>query len=68
MGAPPEDGRANEAVLRLLAETLGRPRRDIAIVAGHATRNKVVTLAGIGPDELDRRLAAAASGEGADRR
>ena len=60
VAAPPEDGRANDAVVRLLAETLGLSRRDIEIVAGHAARDKVVTLAGIGPDELDRRLAVAA--------
>ncbi len=60
VAAPPEDGRANDAVVRLLAETLGLSRRDVEIVAGHTARDKVVTLAGIAPAELDRRLASAA--------
>jgi len=54
--APPEDGKANEAVLRLLAETLGLPRRHITIVSGHGARDKVVSLAGLRPDEVERRL------------
>lgn len=60
VAAPPERGRANDAVVALLAETLALDRRDIAIVSGRARRDKVVTLAGIAPAELDRRLAAAA--------
>jgi len=58
--APPEGGKANEAVLRLLAETLDLPRRDVTLVSGHAARDKVVAVAGIEADETDRRLAAAA--------
>jgi uncharacterized protein len=68
VAAPPEDGRANDAVVRLLASTLGLARRDVEIVAGHSTRDKVVTLAGIGADELDRRLASAAAGAGGAQR
>jgi uncharacterized protein len=60
--APPEDGRANEAVLRLLAEALGLPRKDVALVAGRGRRDKVVALTGIGEEEAGRRLAAAAGG------
>ena len=59
IAAPAEDGRANEAVLRLLAETLQVPRRDIALVSGHAGRDKVVALTGLALDETERRLAGA---------
>lgn len=59
VAAPPEGGKANDAVVRLLAETLGVPRRDVAIVSGHGARDKIVTLSGIGPGEIERRLAAA---------
>ena len=62
--AAPEGGRANEAVIRLLAETLDVPRRDVTLVSGHAARDKVVALAGIEADETDRRLAAAAGERG----
>ena len=56
--APPEDGKANEAVVRLLAETLGVPRGDIAIVSGHGARDKVVSLTGLGAEEVEQRLEA----------
>ena len=64
--APPEGGRANDAVVRLLAEMLRLPRRDIAIVSGASGREKIVSLAGIGPDETERRLASAAGAVGKD--
>ena len=54
--AAPERGRANDAVVALLAETLGLPRADVRVVAGHTTRDKVVELAGISQDEAERRL------------
>ena len=57
--APPADGRANEAVLRLLAKTLAVPRARVALVAGHSGRDKIVELVGIDPAETDRRLARA---------
>lgn len=55
--AAPEDGKANAAVVRLLADTLAVPTRDVEIVSGHASRDKTVALAGIGHDEIERRLA-----------
>jgi uncharacterized protein len=58
VAAPPEDGRANAAVVALLAETLGVPARTISVVSGHGARDKLVELAGIAPDEIDRRLEA----------
>jgi uncharacterized protein (TIGR00251 family) len=64
VAAPPEDGRANDALVRLLAKTLDVPRRDVEIVSGYGARDKVVALAGIGPDEIERRLASAAIGKG----
>ena len=65
--AAPEGGRANEAVLRLLAETLDLGRREVRLVSGHAARDKVVEVEGIGADETTRRLEAAAAGEGSGR-
>ena len=62
--APPEDGRANEAVLRLLAETLSLPRAALTLVSGHGAREKIVALDGVGPAQIERRLASATSGRG----
>jgi uncharacterized protein YggU (UPF0235/DUF167 family) len=55
----PERGRANDAVVDLLAGTLSLPRRDVRLVGGHGTRDKLVELDGLSADETDRRLAAA---------
>ncbi len=56
VAAAPERGRANDAVVALLAETLALPREDVAVVAGASSRDKVVELAGISAEEADRRL------------
>ena len=63
MAAAPERGRANEAVLELLAETLALPRAKVTLVSGGASRDKIVELAGIGPEEIERRLATAGGQE-----
>jgi uncharacterized protein (TIGR00251 family) len=63
VAAAPERGRANEAVLELLADTLELPRRSVSLVSGGASRDKIVELAGIGPEETDRRLAGAGGEE-----
>jgi uncharacterized protein (TIGR00251 family) len=56
---PPEDGRANEAVLRLLAETLDVPRANVSLVSGHSSRDKIVTLDGLEQTQTERLLAGA---------
>jgi uncharacterized protein YggU (UPF0235/DUF167 family) len=56
----PERGRANEAVLRLLAETLALPRTALTLVSGHGGREKIVELTGVGPALIERRLTSAA--------
>ena len=61
--AAPERGRANEAVLRLLAETLAVPRDAVTLVSGHGGREKVVELTGVGPALIERRLASASTPE-----
>jgi uncharacterized protein (TIGR00251 family) len=55
----PERGRANDAVIRLLAAALGVPREAVAIVSGHSGRDKIVELTGVGPAVIERRLASA---------
>jgi uncharacterized protein len=58
--AAPERGRANDAVIALLAGVLRIDRGSIRVVAGHAARRKVVEIAGLDEEEAGRRLDAAA--------
>ena len=44
--APAEAGRANEALLQLLVRTWHVSRRDLSIIAGSTSRNKIVRVAG----------------------
>ena len=59
VAAAPEGGRANQAVIRLLADALSVPRDAVTLVSGHGGRDKIVELAGLGPSQIDRRLTSA---------
>jgi uncharacterized protein (TIGR00251 family) len=61
VAAAPEDGKANAAVVRLLADAVRVPAKDVAIVSGHASRDKIVALEGVDTDEIERRLAEASA-------
>jgi uncharacterized protein (TIGR00251 family) len=63
VAVPPENGRANEAVLGLLAQTLRVPRTAVTLVSGHGARDKTVELSGLDAKELEQRLSAAAGKE-----
>jgi len=54
--APPVDGAANEALIALLAERLGLPKRDIHIVHGATSRRKAVEIAGMTPEALEEKM------------
>lgn len=56
VSAAPERGRANDAVVKLLARRLRVPRASLAVVSGHSGRDKVVELHGLDAAEADRRL------------
>ena len=53
--APPEKGKANQALIKLLAKTLKLPKGDVTIVAGATDRRKTVAIAG-DPAELKAKL------------
>lgn len=59
VSAPPEGGRANEAVVELLAELLGVKRRQLTVTRGAASRAKTIEVTGLETGEAERRLAAA---------
>jgi uncharacterized protein len=54
--APAEGGRANEALLQLLARAWRLRRRDLSISAGLTSRNKIVQLVG-NPQQLIDKIA-----------
>lgn len=55
--ASPEGGKANDAVLQLLAERLDLPGKSLTLVSGASSRDKIVELQGIDTVEAERRLA-----------
>ena len=56
LAAAPVDGRANEALVRLLGRALGVPPSSVEIVRGAASRDKLVRVAGMEADVLRRRI------------
>jgi uncharacterized protein (TIGR00251 family) len=49
VGAPPIDGRANDAVRHLLADQLGLPASRVTILRGRRSRDKVLRVEGLDP-------------------
>ena len=56
LNAPPVDGAANEALIRVLAKTLDVPRRAVRIVSGERARHKSVLIDGLTAEEILARL------------
>ena len=55
VAAPAVEGAANTALLRLLADELGLALRDLRIVAGAQSRQKLVTADGVAADAVVAR-------------
>lgn len=56
VAAAPVDGRANEALVRLLADALEVPRGRVRVVAGMTSRRKQVEVEGVSAEDLVMRL------------
>src|SRR5271170_95794 len=54
--APPVDGKANAACIEFFAKLLNLPRSSVTIAAGHASRNKVIRVAGLSAGEVRQLL------------
>ena len=54
--APPVEGKANQALIRFLSETLSISRSQLSIAAGETGRNKAVLITGLSKPELLKRL------------
>jgi hypothetical protein len=55
VAAPPVEGAANHALVRVIAEELGVARRSVRIVAGAAGRQKLVVVDDISRDDVVAR-------------
>jgi uncharacterized protein (TIGR00251 family) len=56
VAAPPEGGRANEAVTKLLAEAFALKADAVSLVQGEKSRSKQFLLAGLAEDDVKERL------------
>lgn len=54
--APPVDGKANAALCRLLARTLGVAPSAVAVARGRASRDKLLEVDGVETEILLQRL------------
>ncbi len=54
--APPVDGEANAAIVKLLAKTLGLPRDAVELVSGQTGKRKTVRITGLALAELRAKL------------
>jgi uncharacterized protein YggU (UPF0235/DUF167 family) len=59
VAAPPEGGRANQAVVLLVSKALGLRPSHVKLVHGFASRSKVVEVEGLASGEVQKRLDAA---------
>lgn len=60
---PAEGGRANEAILGVIAAALRIRKSELQIVGGALSRTKQVLATGIAPDELRRRFEVVLAGK-----
>jgi uncharacterized protein len=58
VAAPPEDGKANRALLEVLADALGVRASDLSIIRGHASPHKVVEIDGMDLELVWKKLTA----------
>jgi uncharacterized protein (TIGR00251 family) len=55
--APPEDGRANQALVEVLREALRLKRSQVELLSGQTSRDKRFLIRGVAREELQRRVA-----------
>jgi uncharacterized protein (TIGR00251 family) len=56
VSAPPVDGKANQAVCKLIARAAGVGKTRVSVVKGERTRDKVVRVDDVDPDAVLRAL------------
>jgi len=61
--ARPIEGEANDALIRLLAKTLGVPKSSISVGRGGQSRSKMIVVQGLDDEKLRSRLVDSLSGD-----
>ena len=57
VASPPVEGAANEALVRFLADKLGIKQRDVLLLRGPSSRQKVFEIRGVTPETAEACLA-----------
>jgi uncharacterized protein (TIGR00251 family) len=57
VSAPPEDGKANDAIAEVLKDFFGVKRSQVELISGRTHRNKIFLLRDCSPDHVQSRLA-----------
>jgi len=55
--APPDDGKANAAVCKVVADALGVPKTAVTVVRGHTARTKTLEVRGVSEQDVAALLA-----------
>jgi len=64
VSAPPEDGKANEALVELVASLFGLRKSSITLVQGKSSRQKRFLIEGMGLDQAKERWASVTQAKG----
>jgi uncharacterized protein (TIGR00251 family) len=56
VAAPPVKGQANRELVAFLSRLLGVNKSRLAIIRGHTSRNKLISISGLSQEEALRRL------------
>lgn len=54
--APPEKGKANAALVLLLARSLGLSKKDLEVISGKTSQEKLVEVRGLSISQVRNRL------------
>jgi uncharacterized protein len=56
LGAPPVQGKANDACIEFFAKLFKLPRSSVTIASGGSSRNKIIRVAGLSAEDVRARL------------
>ena len=64
VNAPPDKGKANAAIVEVLAQALGLKPSQVELISGETSRRKRVLLAGLDVEDVARRIESALGSAG----